>query len=900
MPELLLQTKLFVPPVRPNLVPRPRLIEGLNQGLQPGRKLTLISAPAGFGKTTLVSEWVACCQRPAAWLSLDEGDNDPSRFLAYLVAALQTVVADIGKGMVAMLQSPQPPPIESILTVLLNEITAVPANFILVLDDYHLIDAEPVNAPASVNGALTFLLEHQPPQMHLVISTREDPDLTLARLRARGQLIELRATDLRFTFAEAAEFLNQVIGLDLSEEDIAALETRTEGWIAGLQLAALALQGPISMQRREDTTNLIESFTGSHRFVLDYLIEEVLDQQSQSVQTFLLQTAVLDRLTGSLCDALTGQGDGQQTLEMLDRNNLFIVPLDNERRWYRYHHLFSDLLRQRLHQNTIPSMEDMGRGGAEYHIRASEWFEENGLETEAFSHAAAANDIDRAERLIEGDGLPLSFRGVVAPVLKWLESLPADVLDARPSLWVAYAMAVLTTGHTPGVEEKLRAAEAAIKGAELDNRTRDLIGRIADSRGTMAVNDLQVETILAQSNRALEYLHPDNLTYRASATWKLGVAHEAQGDRAAAGRAYSEAKSISQASGNVYTHILATIGLASIQMAENQLHLAAEAYEHVLEMVGDSPIPVACHVHLCLARIFYEWNDLDAAQQHSQKGLQLGQPYKEQNDIIVACEVFVARLKLAQRDIAGAAETLAKAEKSVRQHNFVNQIPEIAAVRVLTSLLQRDLIAATTLAQKNEIPISQARVHLATGDTSAALAVLRPLRQLVEARDWADERLKLMVLEAVALDAHGEKEEAQQVLGEALALAEPEGFIRIFVDEGQPMAHLLHQALNRGFALDYVRRLLSAFSDDEPVQADTTTSPADQSSLAEPLSERELEVLQHIAEGLTNQEIANRLYLSHHTVKVHARNIYGKLNVNSRTQAIARSQELGLLPGKSV
>jgi len=628
---------------------------------------------------------------------------------------------------------------------------------------------------------------------------------------------------------------------------------------------------------------------------LDYLIEEVLEQQSESVQTFLLMTAILDRMTGPLCDALTGQHNGQATLEMLERGNLFIIPLDVERRWYRYHHLFADLLRRRLHQNTNLLMGDKWRGVAEYHIRASEWFEENGLETEAFLHAAAANDIDRAERLIEGDGLPLSFRGIVAPVLKWLGSLPTAVLDARPSLWVTYAMAVLTTGHIPGVEEKLQAAEAAIKGVELDDNTRDLIGRIADARGTMAVNDLQVDTIHAQSNRALEYLHPDNLTYRTSALWKLGIAYEAQGDRVAAIRAYTESKSISRASGNIYTHILATIGLASIHMSENQLHLAAETYWHVLEMLGDSPIPVACHVHLCLARIFYEWNDLDAAQRHSQQGFDLGQPYKEQNDIVVACEVFTARLQLTKRDIASAAESLAKAEQSARQYNFAYQIPEIAAARVLMLLLEKDLIAAATLAQKNEIPTSQARVYLAEGDPSAALAVLRPLHQQVEEKGLKDEWLKVVVLEAVAHHALGEEDSALRLLGDALAQAEPEGFIRSFVDVGPPMARLLHIALRRGIAPDYVRRLLEAFSADEPGEANIKTYQADQSGLTEPLSAREVEVLQLIAEGLTNQQIADRLYLSINTVKVHAHNGYAKLGVNTRTQAVAKARQLGVI-----
>ena len=373
----ILATKLYIPPPRPKVVLRPCLIEQLSQGLY--RRLTLISAPAGFGKTTLISEWVAGCELPVAWLSLDEGDKDPRRFLVYFVTALQKIAANIGEEVLEALQSLQSPPIELILTTLLNEIAAIPNNFILVLDDYHVIDAKPVD------NVLTFLLEHLPPQMHLVITTREDPNLPLARLRARDQLTELRAADLRFTPAEAAGFLDQMMGLNLSAEDIAALETRTEGWIAGLQLAALAM---LAMQGHKDATSFIKSFTGTHHFVMDYLIEEVLQQQSERVQTFLLRTAILDRLCGPLCDAvlLDPSASGQETLEYIERANLFIIPLDNERHWYRYHHLFADLLRQRLGQSQTP--EEI----AQYHICASEWFEKNGDQAEAFRHLIAARD----------------------------------------------------------------------------------------------------------------------------------------------------------------------------------------------------------------------------------------------------------------------------------------------------------------------------------------------------------------------------------------------------------------------------------------------------------------------------------------------------------------------------
>jgi LuxR family maltose regulon positive regulatory protein len=431
----ILATKLYMPRLRPNVVSRPRLLERLNEGLH--RNLTLISAPAGFGKTTLVSAWVQGLERPTAWLSLDEGENDLTAFLTYLVAALQMIAPNIGAGVLGALHSPQPPPVESILTTLLNDLATIPDHFILILDDYHVLDAKPVDQ------ALTYLVEHQPPQMHLVIATREDPQLPLARLRGRGHLTELRATDLRFTLSEAAKFLNLVMGLDLSAEDIAALERRTEGWIAGLQLAALSMLG------HEDATSFIQAFTGSHHFVLDYLLEEVLGQQDVRVQTFLLRTSILDRMTGPLCDAvlMDTSSSGQATLEYLERANLFIVPLDNERQWYRYHHLFAELLRQRLHATTVSSTGDERNLIAEMHLRASAWYEGHSLELEAFQHAVAAQDIESATRLVEGKGIPMYFRGAVAPVLSWLKSLPTMELDARPSLWVIYASVLLFVGQ---------------------------------------------------------------------------------------------------------------------------------------------------------------------------------------------------------------------------------------------------------------------------------------------------------------------------------------------------------------------------------------------------------------------------------------------------------------------
>ena len=919
MRAAILATKLYAPPPRPRAVPRPRLIEQLNAGLSMGHKLTLISAPAGFGKTTLVSEWVAGLApglSPSgrregvrvAWLSLDTGDSDPARFLAYLVAALQTIFAGIGAGVMAALESSQPPATEALLTVLLNEIAALRQEFILVLDDYHLVDAQPVDQ------ALAFLIEHQPPQMRLVIATREDPQLPLARLRARGQLAELRAADLRFTPAEAAEFLNQVMGLNLSTEDIAALDTRTEGWIAGLQLAALSMQG------QRDTAGFIRSFTGSHHFVLDYLVEEVLGQQPADVQVFLLRTSILDRLCGPLCDAVMGIGESTNhaarstplthshaILEDLDRANLFIVPLDNERRWYRYHHLLAELLRQRLGQSLAP--EEI----AELHLRASEWYENNDLLLEAFQHAADANDMERAERLITGRKMPFHSLAAVTAILDWLESRPQTVMEARPWLWVRSATSLLMAGQITGVEEKLQAAEKVLQNAAVDDRTCDVMGQIAAIRATLALIRYQPEQAIPQARRALGYLHSDNLPFRCRAVWTLGFAHQLQGDRAAARQAYTEAIAIGQSFGNVYYTVLATTSLGQIQEADNQLYQAAETYQRSLHLLSDQGPPNASEECVGLARVHYQWNDLDTAERYAQQSFEQALQYDRAIDRYIICEVLLARLKLTRGEIAGAAAMLAEIEQAVRQNNFVQRMPEVAAVQVRLLLRQGHLAAAAQLAGQNDLPLTQARVLIARNDPSAALSILTPYRQQVEAKGWADERLRALTLEALALYALRAKDKALQLLGEALALAEPGGFIRVFVDEGEPMRMLIADFRSwidkplRGHDPSlpgYVDKLLAAFGQPPPI-ADLGQSQirnpqlvlnrAEASAILEPLSQRELEVLKLIAQGLSNREIGARLFLALDTVKGHNRRIFDKLLVQSRSEAIARARELGLL-----
>ncbi|MBF6611892.1 MAG: LuxR family transcriptional regulator [Chloroflexi bacterium] len=902
----LLAAKLNVPPARAQLVVRLRLFERLEVGLR--GKLTLIAAPAGFGKTTLLSAWrttAAGSDVPFAWISLDSGDNDPLLFWRYVLSAIDTVAPGATTSAMTLLQSPQAPAYETVLTALLNNVATtpnIPENFVLVLDDYHVID------DPAVGQALTFLLEHLPPRMHLVIITREDPQLPLARLRARNQLTELRAQDLRFTPSEAAGFLNQIMGLDLSAEDIDALENRTEGWIAGLQLAALALRD------HSDHTGFIRTFTGSSRFIIDYLAEEVLERQSEEVRAFLLRTSILERMCASLCAAVVGDESpqaatqAQEILEKLEKSNLFIVPLDNERRWYRYHHLFADLLRQRLQQslhhstrNPTSSNMDGRESVAELHVRASRWYEGNGLELEAFQHAAAAGDVERAERLIEGKGVPLHFRGAGVPVVKWLGSLHEQVLNARPSLWVTYASALMMSGQHTAVEEKLLAGEAALQGILNDfepdvkgDTTRDLIGRIASLRATVAVNQHDVEALLAQSLRALEFLHPDNLPLRTAANFTLGHAYQLKGDRAAATQAYTEVISISKSFGpSIYT-TAATLCLGQIQEVDNHLHLAAETYRRVILLAGDPPRPIACEAHLGLARIYYQWNDLTAAEQHGQQCVELtGQ--MDSVDTVAACGVLLARLRLAWGDFPGATALLAQAEHFVRTHNFVFRMLDVIAAQVLTLVRQGNLSAAAHLAETHNLPLSQARVHMAQGDPGIALALLEPLRDEAEAKSWADERLKVMVLQATALYICGNKDKAVQVLGEALALAEPGGFIRIFIDEGTPMCQLMSEAAARGIMPDYISKLLGALEAKKPGLGSEGPNLKSAQPLIEPLSQRELEILQLITRGFSNHEISQRLFLALSTVKGHNRIIFSKLQVQRRTEAVARARELGLL-----
>ncbi len=658
MSETFLLTKLYVPPPRPKIVFRPRLIERLNEGLSSGCKLTLISASAGFGKTTLVSEWVAGCEKPVAWLSLDEGDNDPARFLIYVIATLQTIVADLGKGLLAALQSPQPPPSETILTTLLNEISTIPNNFVLVLDDYHVIDSQPVDQ------ALTFLVEHLPPRMHLVIATREDPPLPLSRLRARGQLTELRAADLQFTPAEAAEFLNQVMGLGLTDGDVAALETRTEGWIAGLQLAALSMQG------HQDAASFIKSFTGSHRFVLDYLVEEVLQQQSESIQTFLLRTSILDRMCGPLCDAilLNSPASGQETLEHLEHTNLFIVPLDSERHWYRYHHLFGDLLRQRLGQpQELPN----------YHLRACEWFEANNDLSEAYNHALAAGDFERAARLAEvaWQGMERSFQTVAW--VGWVKKLPDAVVCSKPRLCVQLGWAFSDAGDLEASETHLQYAERAMADAVEQTEFKSLPGNIALIRASNFQNQGNLAETVKYAELSIGLIPEEDTYLRAAAAITLGFTHWATGDLEASLRAMQTWVDDMQRLGNQVFAIASAFAMADMHVILGHLGEAEKALLQAIQLAasqGQEAIAVTAHHHLGLALLAHERGDDATAAQRLQTAADLGH-HTTLVDWLYRWNLAQARLKESAGEWEAALELLDEAKRGYVKNPIPNLRP---------------------------------------------------------------------------------------------------------------------------------------------------------------------------------------------------------------------------------
>jgi LuxR family maltose regulon positive regulatory protein len=908
----ILATKLYIPPPRPKIVPRPRLIERLNEGLSASCKLTLISASAGFGKTTLVSEWVASCGRLIAWLSLDEGDNDLTSFLAYLVAALQTIAANIGAGALRMLQSPQPPPIESILTILLNEITTIPDHLILVLDDYHVLDSKPVDE------ALTFLLEHLPPPMHLVITTREDPHLPLARLRARCQLTELRAADLRFTSSEAAEFLKQVMGLNLSAEDIAALETRTEGWIAGLQLAALSMRG------QQDVPGFIQAFAGDHRYIVDYLIAEVLQRQPEPVRSFLLQTAILDRLNGSLCDAVTTLEGGSARLEALQRGNFFVIPLDDKRNWYRYHHLFAEVLYMHL-------MAEQPDQVSTLHRRASEWYEHNGSAADAIRHALAAEDFARAADLIELVMPTMNRSRQFATLLGWLKAIPDGLVRVRPVLSVGYASVSMSSGELGGVESRLRDAErwldttADTAGMVVvdEEEFRRLPGMIALIRAGQALARGDMPETVKNARRVLDLAPEDDHLMLGGAASQLGLAAWTSGDLDTARRMTAEGTENVRLAGYISSAIGGSIVLADILIAQGRLHKAMTTYERGLQWATEPGAPVlqgAADMYVGMSALQREHNDLKTATQHLLTSQALGELAGLQQNPYRWCAAM-ARIREAQGDRDGALDLLDQAER-LYDGAFSPNVRPIATRKTRVWVVQGRLSEALGWAREqgltveNELSylhefdhITLARVLLARYKSDRAnrsiLEAMGLLERLLQAADEGGRMgsvIEILVLQAIAYHAQGDLPAALLHLQHALMLAEPEGYVRMFLDEGSSMMQLIREAATHEIMPGYTDKLLAAFEAEKRKSEDKSDLPLalpeghlDGEPLTEPLSQRELEVLRMFKTELSGPEIARELVIALSTVRTHTKSIYSKLNVNNRRAAVKRAAELNLI-----
>ncbi len=909
-----LATKLFIPPPRPKAVARPRLIERLNEVLH--RRLALISAPAGFGKTTLASEWAAGCGLPLAWLSLDERDSDPSRFLGYLIAALQAIKENLGAGPLGLLQSPQPPPMESILTALLNEAAAIPGHFVLVLDDYHIVDSQ------AVDQALGFLLEYMPSQMHLVITTREDPNLPLPRLRVRSQLTEIRASDLRFTPAEAAGFLNQAMGLNLPGEAVEALEARTEGWIAGLQMAALSMQG------RADTAGFIQAFTGSHRFILDYLAEEVLHQQPERVRHFLLQTSILDKLCGPLCDAVTGEDDGKEMLEALERGNLFVVHLDDERRWFRYHHLFAEVLRSRL-------MEILPGQSQGMHLRASEWYDGNGLRADAVHHALAAKDFERAAALAELSWPEMDGQFQSAAWLKWVRALPDELIRLRPVLIMGYAWAFLNDGELEAGQARLREVEQWLEISSGNSRQpealsagmvvvdegqfRSLPASVAIARAYIAQALGDVAGTVEHARHAFRLLPEEDHVGRGQAAALLGLTHWASGNLEAAYQALSDTMGHFLRAGYLQFAVSVTYGLADIRIAQGRLGDAVKAYEHSLRLVAEQPGPVprgTADLYLGLGGLHRERGELEAAARQLEKSEELGLQAALPDWPWRLC-VAKAQLQESLGDVDGALGQLDEAQR-LYYRNPMPDVRPIAAIRARLLARQGRLAEAQAwvrqlgLSVDEELSFLHEFEHLAFSTILIAQGrsgqpgpffedadkLLNRLLEAAEAGGRTGSAIEVLIQQALACEAQGNVPLALEPLSRALSLAAPEGYIRAFADEGRPMARLLSEAAARGLMPAYVRRLLSAVGGGEAMLEEQPAQPLVAPSvqpLIEPLSERELEILRLIDQGLSNQEISERLFLALSTVKGHNRNIFGKLGAERRTEAVARARELGLL-----
>jgi LuxR family maltose regulon positive regulatory protein len=906
----LLTTKFHTPSPRPNLIPRPHLIGKLNRALELGHRLTLVSASAGYGKTTLLSEWVGIIERPVAWLSLDEGDNDPARFVAYLIAALQQVDEAIGRSTQSTPRAPQmalaapasqasEPVDEALVAALISDIVELATPLVLVLDDYHLIHAAPIHR------TVHHLLDHLPPQLHLALSAREDPPLPLPRLRARGQMTEMRASDLCFTEEEAAAFLEKTMGLSISTETVAELESRTEGWIAGLQLASF------SLQEHQDID--LTTFSGDDRHVMDYMMEEVLRHQDESIQAFLLQTSILDRLSGSLCNAILETTDSQTVLEHLERTNLFVVPLDNKRQWYRYHHLFADLLRHQLQRRHSDRP-------AHLHRRASAWHEQAGNVEEAIHHAFAIPDPSLAAHLLDQYGAPILNDGRIATCINWLQRLPDDIVYADPHLCIGFGWALVLTGQIEHAEHYAQAAETSLSTYEPHYVASE--GRVVTQEETHCdLMALQAHCARARgdsasalklSRRALDCMPDDEYTVRCAVTLNLGLLHMEAWDWDAAQAAFAEAYEIAlKSEENVSVAVSAMSLQGDVLAIRGELRQAAARYRKAIELGGTDgknphPILATCTAHLGLAEVHILRNETETASDHLEKAWKSAHDAGSQETIAEVYYLMCAHLALSSRDME-------QAEAFLDQLDGLPNIPkdelfgaQVAAARGGLLLAQGDIdTAARFLAARDlpgELTVSRLpeyllliRLMLAQSQHDKALALSRDVVTVAETSHHATVDIEATILQALALHRKGSDTQALECLEHALGMAEPQGYIHPFLSVGKPVDKLLRQAVARSAHSEHAHRILAAFA--AQAHRATTSLGLDSviSPLVEPLTERELQVLRLLAAGLSSTEVAEDLIIAVSTTRSYIKTIYRKLDVHSRDEAVDRARELSLL-----
>jgi LuxR family transcriptional regulator, maltose regulon positive regulatory protein len=901
----LLATKLRQPRPRHQLVRRNVLIERLNQAT--ASTLTLVSAPAGFGKTTLLADWLASTNIPVAWLSLDAQDDEPLRFFTYFIAALQTLHPSVGKAALTLLHGSSPSQFQTVIVLLANDLlTNFTGDFVLVLDDYHFINAK------EIQQTLGFLLEHVPPQMRLIIVTRADPPLPLARLRARGQLNEIRVNDLRFAGSEAETFLHNTMKLELSPEQIEILQNRTEGWIAGLQFAALSLRG------RSDTSEFLQAFSGSHRFVLDYLSGEVFFRQPLAVQNFLLFTSILERLSSSLCNALTGQEDGQDSLESLERGNMFVIPLDDERHWYRYHHLFADMLQSRLKQ-VNPALV------GQLHERASRWCEEHNLVIEAIRHAFAIPDVERVAQLIEQTEKSQNVL-TQAQLLSWLDALPQTLVRSRPLLCVIHARLLQIHRANPKVIEAwLNDAEQALENYSEDKAF--VVSRVAYYRAVLALYVGNIARCVTLARQLLATLPAE------SNNWYLQTLILTARDFLLSGdvttkteQPLNEMVELTRTA-NLPAKFSVFYLLARFQTMQGRLGSAATTYQSLVEQIGQNELRAlvgGAAYFFGMGNIYREWNDLAKAEELLVGGLEIVRNnWGISADILTLGYIALADLYRARNAYQQAHSLLDEFLQLARQREFVPLLLDwVKAAQIRLALAQGQLVEAIAWAETNRLPevyepdyqreqeyltlvrvrIAQGREHSSGTFLDQALTSLDRLQQEAESKRRWQSVLEILILRSLALDAKQANLEVLNTLEQALKLAEPAGYVRLFLDEGKPMLKLLSRLQSRRTQPSaYLAKLLEVGNFQEPtasppssVSGQTLYLPNFQ-ALPEPLSERELEILRLIAQGVSNATIAEQLVIEVSTVKRHVSNILGKLSVANRTQAVAHARLLGLL-----